>query len=157
MHPPSRPSRTIQYKEASKHEFGDLRVVHLGDVTSIETQLTIKDSEVIYGMRLSWRWGPPPLRGELISLHLPQSKNLVRVSRVTRTCVCCAHGITQVHVEPVNGVLSDMTVCECSKKRQMRNGGNQEWRDIGEEVSCTRRKRGVLRRVSDMIEAGRAK
>ncbi len=139
----------LHYREGSQTDFGKLRVVHISDLLTIETQVSIEDEAVAYGMRLGWRRGPPPLT-ELISLHLPQCKILVRVTRVTRTCVCCAHGIVHILADQVPGVVADATVCHCSKKRGMKTA--KAWRDIAAETECPRKNRAVLSRVSDILK-----
>lgn len=145
-----RPPTTIQYKEGSREEFGWLRVIHLDDLLSIETQLSISEGAVLYGMRLGWKRGLPPLTGELISLHMPQSRMLVRVSRVMRTCVCCTRGAVYVHVEPSPGIVPDTSkICHCSKKRNQKTV--KDWRNYDEEVACSQKGRAVLRNVSEIL------
>jgi len=143
---------TLQYHEGSRKEFGLLTIIHLSDLLTVETQVSIGDKTVLYGMRLGWKRGRPPLTGELVSLHLPQSKILVRVSRVTRTCVCCPQGIVHLYVEQLPGVSADATVCDCAKTREMKTA--KGWRDIAAEVECPRKSRSVLRRVSDILKQG---
>ena len=141
-------SNALQYHEGVRDRFGLLRIVHLYDLFSIETQVTINDGNLAYGMRLGWKKGVPPLTGELVSLHLPQSKILVRVVRVSRTCLCCSHGVVRLQVEQVPGILADPMVCDCSKQREMQTA--PAWRDM--EVSCPRRHRAALHKVSEIIE-----
>lgn len=141
--------RASQYQEGSLTEFGRLRIVHLSDLRTIETQVSVEEQSVVYGMRLGWRSGPPPLTGELISLHLPQSRLLVRVSRVSRSCVCCAHGVVYLLVEQIPGITADTRICECANRRQMRTA--RQWRDLAAETICPRRSRAVLRNVSEIL------
>lgn len=141
--------KIIQYKEGSRADFGKLRVVHMGDLDTLETQIAIQADAIMYGMRLGWRYGAPPLTGELLSLHLPQSKMLVRVSRVQRTCVCCPRGAVYVYVDTVPGILPDTSICKCSQKRPAQVA--KEWRDFSSEVDCPRKSRAVLRKVSDIL------
>lgn len=141
----------VQYREGSRVEFGWLRIVHLDDLLSIETRIEVQDGAVVYGMRLGWKKGEPPLVGELISLHLPKSKTLVRVSRVARTCVCCAHGITYLYVEQTSGVLPDPSICACARRRELL--ACRQWRDYTVETTCPRKSRAVLSEVSATLKS----
>ena len=139
----------LQYREGAVENFGRLRIIHLGDLLTVETQVTIADKALVYGMRLGWKRAAPPLTGELVSLHLPQSKLLVRVTKVTRTCLCCARGIVYLHVEQVPGIIADPRVCDCAVKRPMETVG--KWRDIAGEVACPRKNRAMLANVAEII------
>ena len=141
----------IQYREGSREDFGLLRIVHLSHLRSIETQVDITESQMLYSMRLSWRSGVPPLTGELISLHLPKSRIPARISRVTRTCVCCPQGRVHIYAHPIPGFLPDERVCDCAQRRETDIAA--EWRDYGAETECRRRGRGVLREVSDILKS----
>ena len=144
-------SNALQYHEGVRDKFGLLRIIHLYDLFTIETQVTVNDGNLSYGMRLGWKKGIPPLTGELVSLHLPHSKIPVRVVRVSRTCLCCTHGVVRLQVEQVPGILADPMICDCSKQREMQTA--ETWRDM--EVPCPRRHRAVLHRVSEIIEGKR--
>lgn len=112
--------RAYAYAEGEDLRVGVVRPVHMPEMLAIEEQYVPSRNTVTRAARIHWLdKGNPPVKGQLLSLHLPGQRVLVCVSRVSRSCGCCPKGaVALVYVREVRTAMRMYKECRCTTTPQ---------------------------------------